>query len=111
MTSCSFFAAKPGFEVRFQYGKPPFYALVQRDSASLHLRYVHKPVLNRGLERDLLSASIRVGNLKALYAEYQSADVSLHQRLKKQPWGIEDFIVRDPDGNHSLCAVPRAPDS
>ena len=58
--SCSFFAAKPGFEVRFQYGKPPFYALVQTDSASLNLRHLHKPVLNRDLERDLLSASIRV---------------------------------------------------
>lgn len=97
--SCGFFVAKLGFTVRFKYGRPVFYALVQRDSACLNLRYVHTPVLNRETDRDLLSASIPVGNVKALYSEYQSVDAPMHQRLKKQPWGTEDFIVRDPDGN------------
>jgi catechol 2,3-dioxygenase-like lactoylglutathione lyase family enzyme len=97
--SCAFFVAKLGFTIRFQYGKPVFYALVQRDGACLNLRYVQAPVLNREADRDLLSASIPVGNIKALYAEYQSAGAPMHQRLKKQPWGIEDFIVRDPHGN------------
>ncbi len=97
--SCRFFVAKLGFEVVFTYGEPPFYALVQRDSACLNLRFVHAPVLNRESERDLLSASIPVNNVKALYLEYQSTGAPLHQPLKKQPWGAEDFIVRDPDGN------------
>src|SRR5215470_1895404 len=70
--SCRFFGAKLGFTVRFKYGKPVFYALVQRDCAYLNLRYVHSPVLNREADRDLLSASIPVGNVKALYSEYQS---------------------------------------
>jgi catechol 2,3-dioxygenase-like lactoylglutathione lyase family enzyme len=97
--SCRFFVAKLGFTVCFKYGKPVFYALVQRDSACLNLRFVHAPVLNREVDRDLLSASIPVGNVKALYAEYQSVGAQMHQRLKKQPWGVEDFIVQDPDGN------------
>lgn len=97
--SCRFFVATLGFTVRFKYGKPAFYALVQRDSAYLNLRYVQAPVLNREADRDLLSASIPVENVKALYAEYQSVGAPMHQRLKKQPWGTEDFIVRDPDGN------------
>lgn len=97
--SCRFFVAKLGFTICFKYGKPAFYALVQRDSACLNLRYVHVPVLNREADSDLLSASIPVGNVKALYSEYQSVGAPVHQRLKKQPWGAEDFIVRDPDGN------------
>jgi catechol 2,3-dioxygenase-like lactoylglutathione lyase family enzyme len=97
--SCGFFAAKLGFTVQFQYGKPPFYALVQRDSACLNLRFVHAPVFNRDRDRDLLSASIPVANIKRLYSEYQSTGAPMHQRLQKQPWGIEDFIVRDLDGN------------
>ncbi len=97
--SCRFFVARLGFTVRFKYGNPVFYALVQRDSACLNLRYVHAPVLNREADRDLLSASIPVGNVKALYSEYQSVCAPMHQRLKKQPWGSQDFIVRDPDGN------------
>jgi catechol 2,3-dioxygenase-like lactoylglutathione lyase family enzyme len=97
--SCRFFIEKLGFSVRFKYGKPVFYALVQRDVACLNLRYVHAPVLNREAERDLLSATIPVGNVKALYLEYQSLGAPMHQALRKQPWGAEDFIVRDPDGN------------
>jgi catechol 2,3-dioxygenase-like lactoylglutathione lyase family enzyme len=97
--SCRFFVARLGFTVRFKYGKPVFYALVQRDSACLILRYVHGVVLHREADRDLLSASIPVGNVKAVYLEYQSLGVPMHQRLKKQPWGIEDFIVRDLDKN------------
>ncbi len=97
--SCSFFVGKLGFIVRFKYGKPAFYALVSRDQAYLNLRYVHAPVLNREVEGDLLSASSPVENVKALYAEYRRAGVPMAQRLKKQPWGAEDFIVRDPDGN------------
>jgi catechol 2,3-dioxygenase-like lactoylglutathione lyase family enzyme len=97
--SCRFFVARLGFTVAFKYGKPVFYALVQRDSACLNLRYVHAPVLNREAERDLLSASIPVANVKALYSEYLSAGAPMAQRLKKQPWGAADFIVRDPDGN------------
>jgi catechol 2,3-dioxygenase-like lactoylglutathione lyase family enzyme len=97
--SCRFFVRKLGFTVRFKYGKPVFYALVQRNNACLNLRYVRAVVLNREAERDLLSASIPVGNLKALYLEYQSVGAPMHQPLKKQPWGTEDFIVRDPDGN------------
>ena len=110
--SCRFFVATLGFTVRFTYGKPVFYALVERDSARLNLRYVPAPVFNsaKDADRDLLSASIPVSNVKALYLEYQSVGAPMHQRLKKQPWGIEDFIVQDPDGNliHFAQAVEPA---
>jgi catechol 2,3-dioxygenase-like lactoylglutathione lyase family enzyme len=109
--SCRFWVTSLGFEIVFKYGKPAFYALVQRDNARLNLRYVHGPIFNRDADRDLLSASITVANLKALYSEYQTSGAPMHQRLKKQPWGIEDFIVRDPDGNlihFAESAEPRA---
>ena len=97
--ACRFFVETLGFSVGFTYGKPVFYALVQRDWACLNLRRVHAPVVNREAEPDLLSASVPVENVKALYSEYQSGGVPMHQRLKTQPWGVQDFIVRDPDGN------------
>lgn len=97
--TCDFFVAKLGFTVRFKYGKPVFYALIHRDSAYLNVRFVHAPVLDREVEGDLLSASIPVGNVKALYLEYLGRAVPMSQRLKRQPWGAEDFIVQGPDGN------------
>jgi catechol 2,3-dioxygenase-like lactoylglutathione lyase family enzyme len=97
--SCRFFVEKLGFKVCFKYGKPVFYALIQRDFAYLNLRFVHAPVLNREVDGDLLSATIPVGNVKALYLEYQRVGTPMAQALRKQPWGAEDFIVLDPDGN------------
>lgn len=97
--SCRFFVETLGFTLRFKYGQPAFYALVQRDGARLNLRFVHKPVLDKEAERDLLAASIPVKNIKSLYLEYRAAAAPMHQVLKKQPWGLRDFIVRDLDGN------------
>jgi catechol 2,3-dioxygenase-like lactoylglutathione lyase family enzyme len=97
--SCRFFVETLGFTLCFKYGQPPFYALVQRDGAGLNLRFVHKPVLDRQAEPDLLSVSIPVENVKSLYLEYRTAGAPIHQSLKKQPWGLRDFVVRDPDGN------------
>ncbi len=77
--SCKFFVETLGFTVSFKYGQPAFYALIQRDHASLNLRFVHKPVLlqdagtDNPAERDLLAASVPVENIKALYVEYKAA--------------------------------------
>jgi len=97
--SCRFFVEILGFTVQFRYGEPAFYALVERDGARLNLRFVHEPVLDRKAEPDLLAASIPVENIDALYEEYTAAGAPMHQALKEQPWGLRDFIVRDPDGN------------
>ena len=103
--SCRFFLETLGFTLRFKYGQPAFYALIERDGARLNLRFVHRPVLlqdpgaGKETERDLLAASIPVENIKSLYVEYKAAAAPMYQVLKKQPWGLRDFIVRDPDGN------------
>jgi catechol 2,3-dioxygenase-like lactoylglutathione lyase family enzyme len=103
--SCRFFVRTLGFTLRFKYGQPAFYALIQRDGARLNLRFVHSPVILRDsgagkqAEIDLLAASIPVENIKSLYLEYKTTGVPMHQVLKKQPWGLRDFIIRDPDGN------------
>lgn len=97
--SFRFYVETLGFTLFFKYGQPAFYALVQRDGASLNLRFVHTPVLDRASESDLLSASIAVENVKSLYLEYRAVGAPIRQALKKQPWGRRDFIVEDPDGN------------
>ena len=56
-----------------------------------------------------LSASMTVATedgIKLLFLEFQSAGVTFHQRLKKQPWGAKNFVVKDPDGNLLLFAGP-----
>lgn len=109
--SCKFFVEKLGFSVVFRYGKPPYYAQVRRDAALLNLRYVERSVIE-SVVRDregLLSASMTIATgeeIKLLFLEFQSTGVVFQQRLKKQPWGARNFVVKDPDGNLLLFAGP-----
>ncbi|BCG87845.1 hypothetical protein MesoLj113c_39550 [Mesorhizobium sp. 113-3-9] len=97
--ACNFYREKLGFETRFTYGEPPFYAQIIRDGARLNLRHVDKPPLAASSTDDLLAATIVVDNIKALFLEYQAATAPFHQTLRTEPWGARTFIVRDPDGN------------
>lgn len=104
--SAEFFRDTLGFSIDFLHGHPPFYGAVSRDGACVHLKFVHEPVFAIGThDRDgLIMAFIEVENVKALYASYVAAGVTLEQKLKKQAWGGRDFIVRDLDGN-AICFV------
>jgi catechol 2,3-dioxygenase-like lactoylglutathione lyase family enzyme len=104
--SAEFFVNTLGFGIDFLHGEPPFYGSVSRDTACVHLKFVHEPPLAVGAQdRDgFIAAFIEVRNVKALYAEYMAAGAAFAQTLEEQAWGGRDFIVRDPDGN-GICFV------
>jgi uncharacterized glyoxalase superfamily protein PhnB len=109
--SCEFFQQKLGFSLVFIYGDPPYYAQVRRGAARLNLRCVEGLVIESTVRarEELLSVSMTVATadeIKLLFLEFQSAGVTFHQTLKKQPWGAKNFIVKDPDGNLLLFAGP-----
>ncbi|CAN7512128.1 bleomycin resistance protein [Mesorhizobium sp. LjRoot246] len=97
--ACNFYRQKLGFETRFTYGEPPFYAQIIRDGARLNLRHVDKPPFIANSADDLLAATVILDNIKALFLEFQAAQAPFHQTLRTEPWGARTFIVRDPDGN------------
>ncbi|XAZ25694.1 VOC family protein [Sinorhizobium sp. B11] len=100
--ACDFYSQKLGFTIAFTYGEPPFYAQVVRDAARLNLRHVDMPAFHpelRQRERDILSATITLDDVKALFLEYTANGVSFHQPLRLEPWGARTFIVCDPYGN------------
>jgi len=107
--ACEFFQQKLGFSLVFSYGNPPYYAQVSRDTVCLNLRWVAGAVIASTVREreELLSVSMTVGTadeIKLLFLEFQSAGVVFHQKLKKQPWGAKNFVVKDPDGNLLLFA-------
>ena len=109
--SCEFFCTKLGFSLVFSYGSPAYYAQVARDGAHLNLRWVAGPVIQATVRdrEELLSATLTVATaaeIKLLFLEFQSAEVTFHQKLKRQPWGARTFVVKDPDGNLLLFAGP-----
>lgn len=96
------YAGRLGFEVLQVSGEPPFYAEVRRDGASLGLRLVHAPVIDpavRARETMLWQASIRVGDIKALYLEFLAAGATIQTPLQRDPFGPQFFSIEDPDGN------------
>lgn len=110
-SSTDFFTTKLGFTLDFIYGDPPFYAQVSRDNAHLALRHIDEPIFAGNIREreDLLCASITLANaqeIQQLFDTYQSADVSIHQPLRTEPWQAQTFIVKDPDGNLILFAGP-----
>jgi catechol 2,3-dioxygenase-like lactoylglutathione lyase family enzyme len=99
--AAAFYADRLGFQIDFLHGNPPFYGSVSRDSACLHLRFVHEPNFAALAEREesLILAALEVRNVQPLFAEYERQGVEFAQRLVRQAWGGIDFHVRDVDGN------------
>lgn len=106
----NFYRALLGFEIVFTYGEPPFYGELRRDDACLNLRHVDtSPFLADVREREqLLSAYVATTNAKDLFLEFQAAGVDFQERLQVKPWGANEFVVRDPDGNLILFGTPSA---
>jgi catechol 2,3-dioxygenase-like lactoylglutathione lyase family enzyme len=96
-----FFRDKLGFSIDFLHGEPAFYCGVTRSGVTLHLRFVHEPVLTneRREKESLLAAFVAVDNVKALFDEYKRKDVPFVATLRREAWGGPLFTVRDPDGN------------
>ena len=100
--ACEFYADRLGFTLMFMHGDPPFYAQVRRGGACLNLRHTDGKVFAdgfRGREADALSATVTVRGIEALARTFAAAGVEWHQRLKRESWGAQTFILRDPGGN------------
>ena len=104
----TFYRVLLGFEIVFTYGEPPFYGEVRRDDVGFNVRHVDEsPFVPDVREQEqLLSASIATTNAKDLFLEFQAAGVDFQERLQKKPWGANEFVVRDPDGNLILFGTP-----
>ena len=110
-TSCDFFTQKLGFSIVFVYGEPPFYAQVKRENGTLNLKCVDYHVIDPALRdrESLLSVDMGVDThdeIKRLFLEFRTAGVTFFQPLRKEPWGANTFIVKDPDGNLLLFSGP-----
>jgi uncharacterized glyoxalase superfamily protein PhnB len=108
LAACAYFEDTLGFERMFVHGEPPFYAQVERDGVRLNLRHVDGPLIDPALadREQYIACSITVTDAKALFLEYKAAGADFQLALTRQPWGSQNFIVRDPDGNLLLFASP-----
>jgi hypothetical protein len=75
-----------------------------RGGARLNLRQLDAMPYKLGIcEREqLLAAYIPLANVAELFDDYRLAGADFQQKLETKPWDVQEFVVRDPDGN-LLC--------
>ncbi len=96
--SVAFYVDALGFSQAIDW--EDFYASVERDGQSIHLKCAPKTAADRAnrLDNEHLDAFIEVTNAEALHREFEARGVAILKPLTDRPWGARDFYVRDPDG-------------
>ncbi|UQD75103.1 VOC family protein [Bradyrhizobium japonicum] len=84
-----------GFEVTFEYGRPPSYACLCRDEVGLHLlaAAATKRLPGHG------GICIFVTDVDQVYAELSGRGARLLNRPEDRDYSMRDFDVVDADGN------------
>lgn len=49
---------------------------------------------------------IRVKNIRELYQLHQDRNAQIVMQLEKQPWGFEEYVIKDLNGNYVTFAAP-----
>jgi uncharacterized glyoxalase superfamily protein PhnB len=88
-----FYVQRLGFSEDFTQGEPPTFAGVSLDQVQVFLETRHSPPGGS-------SVYFVVGNADDLYALQRANGVSVLQEPEDRDWGLRDFTIRDPDGNH-----------
>ena len=87
-----------GFHTEFTYGKPTFYAGVERDDLVIHLQAASETKRQPGQG----AVYVFVTDVDALYQELKSRGARTLNEPKDYPYGMRDFNINDIDGNQ-LC--------
>ena len=87
-----------GFHTEFTYGKPTFYAGIERDDLVIHLQAASETKRQPGHG----AVYVFVTDVDALYQELKSRGARTLNEPKNYPYGMRDFDIDDIDGNH-LC--------
>lgn len=96
-----------GFQTAFTYGKPTFYAGVERDSVIIHLQAASETKRQVGHG----AVNIFVTDVDVLYEELKSRGARTLNAPKDYPYGMRDFDVYDLDGNHLCFGMESKPQS
>ena len=94
-----------GFEVLWQYGEPTVRAGVGRDGFDLQLDLPPEGA------RGPVSVYFHVDDVESYHAACSERGGALVRELGDQPFGLRDFVVEDPDGNHLGFGQPLSDES
>jgi catechol 2,3-dioxygenase-like lactoylglutathione lyase family enzyme len=103
--SLAFYRDKLGFSAA-TWGEPATFAILQRGTITIALNLTAKPAV-----ASHWAACLYVTDVDALFAEFASHGVVLHDPPADRPWNCREFVVDDPDGHMLSFNQVLAPDA
>ena len=99
-----YFEQTLGFEQQFIWGDPPVYAGVKVGGAPLYVTY--DPDLATVIREQRLAPDIFlwVNDIDTVYRQHQTANAQILEELTERPWGVRQYVVREPNGYHLKVA-------
>lgn len=92
-SAVKFYVERLGFSEDFTQGEPPTFAGVRLDQVQIFLQTGHSSPGGSAVY-------FVVGNADDLHAFQRANGVSAMLEPEDRDWGLRDFTIRDPDGNH-----------
>lgn len=93
-----YFEKTLGFRQQWIWGDPPVYAGVRAGSALLYV--THDPKLASTIRERQLAPDIFlwVSDIDSVYAHHRAARADIIEELAARPWGVRQYVVREPNG-------------
>jgi catechol 2,3-dioxygenase-like lactoylglutathione lyase family enzyme len=86
-----------GLDLRVVYGDPPNFAILGRGGAAISLQ-----LDGQGSLAGKTTCYVVVEGVAAVYERCRAGGAELDSDLAERPYGMRDFAVHDPDGNHVI---------
>jgi len=105
-----YFEQTLGFEQQWTWGDPPVYAGLKAGSAILYI--THDPdtaaaIRDRSLAPDIF---LWVNQIDQVYDRHRAANANIVEELAARPWGVRQYVVREPNGYHLKVAESYEPE-
>ena len=98
--SVEYYVRQLGFQLAWDWGKPPTFACVKRGDVALFLSQ-----RTQGSPGTWLFLS--VDDVDRLHVEYKASGAKIVEPPADRPWGRREMIVEDPDGHRlRLTSAP-----
>ncbi|PYT21628.1 MAG: hypothetical protein DMG58_31785, partial [Acidobacteria bacterium] len=99
------------FKQQWIWGEPPVYAGVKAGGALLYI--CHDPELATAIRERRLTPDIFlwVSDIGSIYEQHRAKDADITEELTERPWGVRQYVIREPNGYHLKIAESLEPES
>ena len=99
-----------GFTKDWAWGEPPAYGAVKAGPAEIYITYdpdVANAIAEHGLAPDVF---LWVKDIESVYASHRANHAEIFEELSLRPWGVQQYVVREPNGYHLKIAENCGPE-